>query len=452
MKNPDKYYYYEEVLDVEDCSDFELDSNKQLFLKQALIQSIVSIIETTSEQKLKYQKRGVKYSETEVFLNNSTSTSSAILFNPKFTFCNSSSNRISVIISIEKESFHELALGYFRSLLSRSEQNLNSNQKIFERQPNYDFTEEMIGLDSQLNQLDSYYTLVIALIGDSKIIDRFIEFERNYYAFSTKVNSLGNSLKLSESLNQQNRFVESYKVLNPLKRSYPDNPLLREAVRNYNQQIRTARSEKIKDLKKNSISFNHFSFELGMNSALLNNYKGSSGLDNYNNNEPLDRIYPYLEIKFISNDREHKFGLGGYFRYNFSNALFVITDREYFFPFSSSYSELGITANYFFLEDKSKRSNTAFTLSLGKFLEVFQSEEGSRLNFWNLSPGFKTYLQNKTNKSNATSLVLRMNLVLGGNQYSYSNFSLGISRDLKITRKLSERNKELISELFKIID
>jgi hypothetical protein len=130
----------------------------------------------------------------------------------------------------------------------------------------------------------------------------------------------------------------------------------------------------------------------------------------------------------------------------------VLSKREYFFPFSNAYSETGVTSQYFLKNNRSRKSNTAFTLSFGKLLETFKSETGTEINFWNISPGIKTYLTNRTNESFATSLVFRMNLVLGGNQYSYNNFSIGISRDLKTNRRLSEQNKNRIDELYKGID
>lgn len=293
---------------------------------------------------------------------------------------------------------------------------------------------------------------MISLSIDKQVLDRYIDFEKELYLFGNKVSSLKNSIRIAQKHISDFQFSAAYEILTDLMAIFPNDSDLNQAVNSYNQQVKVIRSNRIKELKKESSSFNHLSFELGFNSALLNNYKGSSGIEDYNTNKFLDRLYPYIEAKFISNDRDHKFSLGGYFRYNFSNALIVLSKREYYFPFSNAYSETGVTSQYFFINNPSGNSNIAITLNIGKLLETFKSENGTNINFWNISPGLKTYLTNRSNNSYSTSLIVRMNFVLGGNQYSYNNVTIGFSRDIKTNRKLSNKNKNKINELYKVID
>ena len=415
----------------------------------------MSLVNTTSKQTIDYRRKNNRFTEIEDYSNNSTAFSSAILFNPSFQYCKNSAgekDRYSIIVSVEKNSFHQLAISYFDSTLKRAEQKLESHKLQFQKDSNYDFTEELRELELQLNLLSSYYALMISLTIDKQLLDRYIDFEKELYLFANRANSLKNNLRLAEKHIRDFQFTAAHKILTDLKTKYPNNSDLIKTIDRYNRLVKDFRLNRLNELKKESSSFNHLSFELGFNSTLLNNYKGSGGLDSYNNNKLLDRLYPYIETKFISNDRDHKFSIGGYFRYNFSNALIVLSKREYFFPFSNAYSETGVTSQYFLKNNRSRKSNTAFTLSFGKLLETFKSETGTEINFWNISPGIKTYLTNRTNESFATSLVIRMNLVLGGNQYSYNNFSIGISRDLKTNRRLSEQNKNRIDELYKVID
>jgi len=96
-------------------------------------------------------------------------------------------------------------------------------------------------------------------------------------------------------------------------------------------------------------------------------------------------------------------------------------------------------------------SKSAFTLSVGKLLESFVTERGNNLNFWTFSIGSKTYLQNSNLKSYRTSLYLNFNLVSAGSEFSYSNFTIGISRDFKVGRKIKAEDKKFLEENFKIL-
>ena len=76
-----------------------------------------------------------------------------------------------------------------------------------------------------------------------------------------------------------------------------------------------------KEFKNNASSFNMFSFDLNLNTALVNNSTNSSGELNYTYNSPFDRVYPALGVKFVINDRDKTWGLGPYYKHHFSNSL-----------------------------------------------------------------------------------------------------------------------------------
>jgi hypothetical protein len=187
-----------------------------------------------------------------------------------------------------------------------------------------------------------------------------------------------------------------------------------------------------------------------MNSALVNNYKGGVGTSNYNSNSTLDRLFPSIQSRFVLNDREHRYGVGPYIKYNFSNLLLSLNKKEYFSPFSNSFSEAGIFGQYFFIKDMFGESMSAITFSAGKLLENFVSDTGEDLNFLVLSPGLKTYLQTNNNKKYRTAIRLQYNLIVAKKEYSYSNFSLGLSVNLKVGKRISDKEKKQLENEFKI--
>ena len=93
---------------------------------------------------------------------------------------------------------------------------------------------------------------------------------------------------------------------------------------------------------------------------------------------------------------------------------------------------------------------TSLTFSTGKLLQSFVSDQGDQLNFWTFSPGLKTYLQANNSKSYRTSLSFKYNLTIAGKQFTYGNFSIGFSRNIKVGRKISDLNKRKLENDFKV--
>ena len=183
-----------------------------------------------------------------------------------------------------------------------------------------------------------------------------------------------------------------------------------------------------------------------MNSGISNI---DSNVNVETNNNHFDVIYPFVDARIIFNDRDHKFGYGGYFRHHFSTSLITFSDSNYISPFSSNFSEVGLLGQYFFIRDSYGDSMTSISFSVGNLLGSYFSEDLEKLNFWSFSPGIKTYLQSDNTKSYRTSLFFRTNFILGKKPYTYSSFSVGISMDLKINRKISSEDKIQLENEFK---
>jgi hypothetical protein len=453
LDNLENYYFYEKILSTDECNEYELNFEEQNNLKGYLTRSIVSFIQTQSNQSLSYRREKNKFSEQEIFNSLSQSNSSAILYNPKFAFCKSFNNtgeRLSVFIYAEKKSFDELAKNYFISTLNRLTNNLNSHEAYYRVNPNFEFIEEINKLTSGLNTLSSYYGLMVSLGLDENTLDNFFQLEAEISSFKMKINSLENNLNKINSLVDDKRYEDAFDFLTKVNLRYPKNPDVEKVVVNYNKNVKLSKSSALKEMKSKSTSFNNFTIELGFNSALLNIYRGSSGTENYNGNSYFDRLYPYIETRFVFNDREHKYGIGPFYRQHFSNTLLVLSPREYYFPFSNSFSEVGLFGQYFFIYDFVGESMTSFTFSTGKLLQSFVTDQGDQLNFWTFSPGLKTYLQANNSKSYRTSLSFKYNLTIAGKQFTYGNFSIGFSRNIKVGRKISDLNKRKLENDFKV--
>ena len=77
--------------------------------------------------------------------------------------------------------------------------------------------------------------------------------------------------------------------------------------------------EKVKQIKlakESSIASNKLSFGFGVNSSLQSKDFDKS----LSNSTQLDKIYPHFEVKLELNDRAGKFGIGPYFKFNYSKA------------------------------------------------------------------------------------------------------------------------------------
>ena len=183
-----------------------------------------------------------------------------------------------------------------------------------------------------------------------------------------------------------------------------------------------------------------------MNSGISNI---DSNVDVETNNNRFDVIYPFVDGRIIFNDRDHKFGYGGYFRHHFSTSLITFSNSNYISPFSSNFSEIGLLGQYFFIRDSYGDSMTSISFSVGNLLGSYFSEDLEKLNFWSFSPGIKTYLQSDNTRSYRTSLFFRTNFILGKKPYTYSSFSVGLSMDFKINRKISSEDKIQLENEFK---
>ena len=431
-----------------------MSEEERFNLKNNLTQSIVSFIKTKSSQSLSYIKDGSEFDEREVFNSFAESSSSAIIFNPLYAFCKESTENedlYKVIVYVDKNSFNELTIAFFKSTILRLKNKLNSHLSYYKFNPTYTFESEIKELKDGLTTLSSYYGLMVSLSIEQSFLEDFFKLEYETNDFSNKINSLENNLKNADILIQNSDFLNAFDLLNSIKLKYPNSADLKRIRSRYNESISLAKIKALKDFKNKSTSFDNLSIGFGFNTALINNYKGSSGLEDFNSNSFLDRIYPYFEVRYLNNDRDHIYGFGPYYRYHFSNTLFVLSSNEYYSPFSKPFSEAGINAQYFYLKNQLLESKSAFTLSVGKLLESFVTERGNNLNFWTFSIGSKTYLQNSNLKSYRTSLYLNFNLVSAGSEFSYSNFTIGISRDFKVGRKIQAEDKKFLEENYKIL-
>ena len=197
-------------------------------------------------------------------------------------------------------------------------------------------------------------------------------------------------------------------------------------------------------------AFNELSIETGLNSAIINNYKGNSGLEDFNSNSLSDRAFPFIETRFIINSRNHKFGAGMYYRHHLSKTLIVLSKDKYYFPFSNNFSEFGLMGQFFFIKNSAGNYTGALTFNLGRMKQAFVSELGDNLNFLNFSSGLKLYV-NSNKKFYRTSISPKINFILSGSEYSYFYLSLGYSINLKLSSKISEDKKKEIDEEFKTI-
>ena len=179
---------------------------------------------------------------------------------------------------------------------------------------------------------------------------------------------------------------------------------------------------------------------------MLNSYSGNSGGISYNNNAYTDRFYTYIETRFTFNNRSLNYGIGPYFKFHFSKLLFVLQEKEYFFPFSDSFTEIGLWGQYF-IKNSSGDNVSSISLGAGKLLENFVSQSGEKLSFNAFSPGINFYL-----RSYRRAISLNFNIIHGEKQYSYSAFSFGYSFNFKSGRKISEDDRLKLERDFKLLD
>jgi hypothetical protein len=241
---------------------------------------------------------------------------------------------------------------------------------------------------------------------------------------------------------QENNFLKSYDLIEKLKKKYPDNQKLNIKIDFYNKFVRLEKLNQIKLAKESSIASNKLSFGFGVNSSLQSKDFDKS----LSNSTQLDKIYPHFEVKLELNDRAGKFGIGPYFKFNYSKALIKVKNSEFNskFPFSNNFSEIGGYFRVF-----SKNLSSSFTISAGKLLENFITEEGEKLNYWTFSPGINIFIKKPNKDSYRSSISIKYNILASKDQYSFNSWSLVFYRDIKIGKKLSLKEKKRIKNEFK---
>ena len=97
---------------------------------------------------------------------------------------------------------------------------------------------------------------------------------------------------------------------------------------------------------------------------------------------------------------------------------------------------------------------SAFAVSLhaGRYLNNFISSFGEELNFTSISPGFEWYFNNKSSKSQRSSIYFRYSIISSNSVYNYKTASLGFTFNIKSGRKLTEKQKEDVQNRFKTIN
>ncbi len=441
LNNNNKYYSYYKVLNKNDFKSYQLDNSERNSLKNELTSTIVSVISTQYSNQVLFRKKNNSISnkqmEDQIFKLFSRSSSDAILFNPQFVKCNDNGTN-KIIVYIEKNKFDSDQKRFFKSNLKRLSQKLTEYEIFKVKNPNYLFDSERKQLNSMLNLLRSYYGLMISLEVDEKSLDDFLVLENKVENFDNSINNLDNNLiKVNEYLST-NRFSNAYNLIKELKIRFDKSSekIKIEKIQNkYLKLVKLKKKERLKEYKKEPSSYNILSLEGGLNTGLINNSTNSLGELNYSTNSTFDRLYPILGVKLIFKDRDNKWGLGPYYIKHFSKSLIVIKNIEYFFPFSSNISEAGLWGEYSF------NYSSSLIFGASKLLEQYQDLKGEKLNFWSFTPGYKIAF-------NKTSLFLKFVFTRANSQYSFSGFSMGLSYDLKVNKKISDNQKNILNEDF----
>ena len=439
LENGNQYYSYFKSINNDECNSFVFDGYEMSLLKNQLTSSILSIINSVSTNQFYSRNSNRKKNlEEEIFNSVSKSYSNAILFNPKFAFCDDNDSR-KIIVYVERSKFDSDQKLFFQATIKRLIQQLRESERFKILNPNYQFKEELIKIESSLNVLRSFYSLMITLGVNEKTLDEYIALEGKSKTFKNSINSLNNNLiRVDEYISNKN-FTSAYNLIKELKVKFngiDQTKMINQKQKEYSDLVRLEKNTKKKEYKKNASSFNNLSLDANFNSALVNNSTNSSGERNYSNNSTFDRMYPALGFKYIINDRNRKWGLGPYYKLHLSQSLIVLKNIEYFFPFSKNFSEVGLWGQYFI----NSYSSSSITFSAAKLLGKYQNLNGDSLNFWTFSPGYKI-------KLNKTSFYAGFIITRADSEFSFNGLSLGLSYDIKLNSKISEsQNKKLDEE------
>ena len=437
LERDDQYYSYYRDVNNGECDSFIFDGYEMSLMKNELTSSIISLINTVSTNQLYFRNNKIKKAEeAEIFNSVSKSYSSAILFNPKFAFCDDNDSR-KIIVYVERSKFDSDQKLFFQATIKRLRQQLRESERFKILNPNYQFKEELIKIESSLNVLRSFYSLMITLGVNEKTLDQYIALEEKSETFKNSINNLNNNLiRVDEYISNKN-FTSAYNLIKELKVKFngtDQRKRINQKQKEYSDLVRLEKNRRKNEYKKNASSYNTFSFDANFNTALVNNSTNSTGELNYTYNSPFDRIYPAVGVKFIFNDRNKTWGLGPYFKQHFSKSLISLKKIEYYFPFSNNFSEAGIYGQYFI-------NSTSITFSAAKLLGEYQDLDQKPLNFWTFSPGVKFELKK-------TSYYAGLILTRANSEYSFNGFTFGVSYDLKLNKKISDYQLRKLEDEF----
>jgi hypothetical protein len=452
LDNPDDYYF--SLRNISSENNFDISNPRiQLELKEALTNQIVTEIQIVSSSNLTFNRNGNDFSESEVFNSFSQSNSNAILFNPMYKVCSDSKF---AIVYIKKSNFDNLAINYFKSLTRRIDSNLDIYNKRLETNPDYEFKNELIGLLRGLKTLDSYFGLMNSLDVEESTINDYLDLDVKIKTFEGSVNSLENNIIEARSLISNNNFTRAYDLLTDLKIRYPKENRLKPILNNYNDFVRIARKEELKDLKTISSSNNYLSLSFGFNTEFQNSNTSANQTSEY-----LSRYHPNLQGSFIFNNRNKTLGWGFYSKYHIASTnTFDNYSSEYEYPFSDNFLEAGIVFQWYIFANPSiqdyyqdqDEGAFAFSVHAGRYLNNFISNSGEQLNFISFSPGLEYYFNNKRSRSQRSSMYIRNSWVSSNSIYNYSSTSIGFTINIKSGRKLTEEQKEDVENEFRLIN
>ena len=442
LESGDQYYSYYKNINNDECNSFIFDGYEKSLLKNELTSSIITFISTISTSQFNFRNSKTKKAvEEEIFKSESKSYSNAILFNPKFAYCNDNDSR-KIIVYVEKSKFDRNQKLFFEATIKRLSRQLTESRRFKILNPNYQFVKELKQIDEFLKILRSFLSLMISLDIDEITLDKYLTLEDRSKNFKNSINNLNSNLiRVDEYLSTKN-YTSAYNLIKELKVKFNSNDQskkIKQKENNYLDLVRLEKDIRKKEFKKNTfLASDMLSLDANFNSALVNNSTNSSGERNYSNNSPFDRMYPALGFKFIINDRNRKWGLGPYYKLHLSQSLIVLKNIEYFFPFSKNFSEVGLWGQYFI-----NSYSSSITFSAAKLLGNYQDLNGDPLNFWTFSPGYKI-------KLNKTSFYGGFIITRADSEFSFNGLSLGISYDIKFNNKITKSQMNKLDEEFPI--
>ena len=452
IENPDDYYF---SLTNISKSDFDIsDEETKLDLKEALTNQIVSEIQVQSTVNQTFKRVNNEFSETEVYNSFAVSNSNAIIFNPTYRIC---TNGEYAMVYIKKSDFNKIAINYFRNQIRRLESILDISSKRYLTNPKYEFKNETAQLSRGISTLDSYYGLMISLNVEKSLLDSYVGIDREVKTFINTINSLENNLIKAESLISNNDYSQAYDLLTSLKIKYPRDYRIRPLIKSYNDFVRIAKKNEIRSLKTISSSNNYFSLSLGINSE----FQADNSSNSNSQDSAFKSFHPNLQVSFIRNNRNKTLGWGIYSKYHVaSTQTFEEYNSDYEYPFLDNFFEAGVMFQLYLFSNVTNpdyyldQDYSAFAVSLhaGRYLDNFISSFGEELSFTSISPGFEWYFNNKSSRSQRSSVYFRYSIVSSNSVYNYKTASLGFTFNIKSGRKLTEKQKEDVKNEFKTIN